>query len=168
MLLFACKDSNLKLAASDATPPIGKWVVTDSGDGANIVTKEFSESYNEWDVSPHQKVNIVFNVEDIDGGVKKVAIWGGGLTACPLSLQDDIEEISISADTLVLTPGKNKEVQPVGSRSVFLDMACRRKAGEVFPQVARGPGGTIELTGYGENHHGGKVSSKLVIKTSVQ
>ena len=165
----SCKnEGGLKVPAKDATPPIGKWIVTDSGDGSNPVTKEFTESYNEWDISPHQKVNVVFSVEDADGGVHKVALSGGGLTACPLSLQDDILELEVNPDTLVMNPDDKKNVKPSGTRSVFLNIACQRKEGEVFPQIARGPGGYIELNGYGENFHKGEVASKLIIKTTPQ
>jgi|GEM_PF-5253993 len=164
--LYSCKEQNLKVPKSDTTPPTGKWIVTDSGDGKNIVTKEFTAANNEWDISPHHKIAVSFQVEDVDGGVQKVAMTGGGLTACSMSLQDDIADIRLPVDTLVQKPNGSNEVLPTGKRSAYLDLTCRKKEGTNFPQVARGPGGTIELTGYGENFHGGVVNSRLTIKTN--
>jgi len=166
-ILFSCKENDvLKLQDSDSTAPKGKWLVTDSSGTNGVVTREFTEENNEFDISPHTKISVTYTVEDSDGGVQKVAMTGGGLTACTLSLQDDIAEISLPTDTTILAPGKNKEVQATASRNASLDLACRKKDGEVFPQVARGPGGTIELHGYGENFHSGTVRSRLVIKTT--
>jgi hypothetical protein len=166
LTLFSCKDDKkLKLPKSDKTSPAAKWIITDSSNSNGVVTREFSGENNEWDISPHTKFTVKFTVEDLDGGVQKVIISGGGLTACTLSMQDDIAEISLPGDTLTLKPGKNNEVQPSATKTATLDLACKRKDGEVFPQVARGPGGTVELQGYGENYHAGRVSSRLIIRT---
>jgi hypothetical protein len=165
-VFYSCKDDNLKVPKSDATPPIGKWIVTDSGDGKNIVTREFTQANNEWDISPHHKIHVVFSVEDTDGGVQKVALSGGGLTACSMSMQDDIASVSIPPDTTILKPASGNVVLPKAVKEASINLMCKKKEGTNFPQVARGPGGTIEIFGYGENYHQGKVTSKLTIKTT--
>lgn len=167
LVMFSCKnDKKLTVPKSDATSPTFKWLITDSSSASGVISREFTGENNEWDITPHNKISIQFTVEDADGGVKKVAISASGLTACSMSMQDDIAEVSLPSDTLILQPGKNNEVQATAVKSAVLDLACRKKEGEVFPQVARGPGGTIELQGYGENFHNGKVRSRLIIKTN--
>ncbi len=143
----------------DDTRPVAKWVVFVKNDKADQY--EYTTSGQTLQLGKQYQYSVSFIVNDPDGGVMHMAWSGGGRTACPESNKADIASIAIN-DSYDLQPDANGKVETQALLTKAIDASCSRLGGLV-PQVVTPPGGTIKLSGEGENYFGGKATSTLTI-----
>lgn len=155
-----CKQPTIKLPKQDLTKPTFKWVIqVKNNKGDSYETIKSGETLT---LARDYVYDVFFIVYDNEGGIKSISVSGGGLTACPKSPKANIASVSCN-DAATFSPDINGNVITSSFRLCKFDVTCKGLPGSIFSPVLTGPGGTIFLTGEGENYFGGIIKSTLTI-----
>jgi hypothetical protein len=166
LLAFAgCQCNKVKMPEADRTAPSCSWEIHEVESDKKI---EFPNG-GTYHVGRMYKVRVYFKVVDNDGGVKSISVNGNGTKAYPERTTyvnwGPQNQLSWN-ENYTYTPDAQNMVQKSSTlfkEFDFTPVKTDSTGGGLSLQVITPAGGSLVLTGTGENYYGGKCSSTLRI-----